>query len=91
MPQHWSLGHLIIENYQSKYDLWSIGYSTDPVELREWLLLDNVQHQSLWFTQNGEQHSVVSVYSGQLKQSLQIIDENSFDLSYIMFNMFKTG
>ena len=28
-----------------------INYSTDPVELREWLLLYNVQHKSLWFLQ----------------------------------------
>ena len=30
-----------------KFDRCCISYSTDPVELREWLLLYNVQHQSL--------------------------------------------
>ena len=34
-----------------KFDYCCITYSTERVELREWLLLYNVQHQSLWCMQ----------------------------------------
>ena len=74
VAQRWSASHLTIENWQSmlfKFDLWCISYSIDHVELNGSCCIKySASHRSS--CKNRQQHPVVNVYSGQLKQSLRV-------------------